>query len=239
MIFAVEHEKFQGPLHFLLEEIEREKLSVSEFALAKITDSFLRYVKTLSAEKETEISEFLVVASRLLLIKSRTLLPELPLTEEEKLSVNELYDRLKLLGNIRERMEDLRDALKKGDVMRERESLQGIPIVFYVPADLSPDGLADAFKQVLAAIPKPQKLKEEEIKKVLSLEEAIQALQESLQTRAEEFFSNIVKSSKDKTEIIVNFLALLELARQKIIHLKQEKAFGDIVIKRHGEGKSQ
>lgn len=232
MAFAITHEKFQGPLHFLLEEIEKEHLSISEFALAKITDNFLTYVKTLPIGTQEEISEFLVVASRLLLIKSRILLPQLELTEEEELSIDDLERRLKLLQKIRERADLLAKILKRPLHLYEREAMQGVPVVFYPPAKLTPEDLRELFRHILAAIPKPQKLAEEEIKKVISLEEKIAELQENLRTRAEELFSNIIKYSQNKTEIIVNFLAILELAKQKIIQLNQERAFGDIVIKR-------
>lgn len=232
MAFAIEHEKFKGPLHFLLEEIEKERMSIGEFALAQITDAFLAYIKTLPLSAQEEISEFLVIASRLLLIKSRTLLPQLPLSKEEELSIDELQNRLNLLQKIRERAADLGTILKQKRYLYERESMRGVSPVFYPPAALTADDLAEVFRAVLDAIPAPKTLASKEIKNVISLEEKIVELQESLQMRAEELFSNIIKHSQDTTEIIVNFLAILELAKQKIVNIDQSEAFGDITIKR-------
>ncbi len=239
MAFAVEHEKFQGPLDFLLQEIEREKLSINEVSLGRITDHFLAYLKSLPASAQHEIAEFIVVASQLLLIKSRSLLPSLELTQEEEVSIEELESRLKLLQKIRERAKELEELLQKNHMLFAREGMQGMEVVFYPPPKLSPDDLAETFREVLAAIPKPKALEKDEIKKVISLEEKIIELQDSLRTRVERLFSDIIKTSHDKTEIIVNFLAILELAKQKIVDLHQEDRFGEIRIRSYGEGKTE
>ena len=232
MPFAVKHEKFEGPLDFLLQEIEKEKLSINEVSLAKITDNFLVYIQSLPKAVQYEIAEFLVVAARLLLIKSRSLLPALQLTDEEELSIEELENRLKVLQKIRERAEELGRIEKNAKRLYARESFHGMEAIFYPPKDLTIERVAEVFQEVLMAIPKPKKLQEEEMKKVVSLEEKIAELQESLKIRTERLFSEFIKGSKDKVEIIVNFLAILELARKKLIRLDQSEAFGDITIQR-------
>lgn len=226
------HEKFEGPLDFLLAEIEKEKLSINEVSLARITESFLAHIKSLPADVQQEISEFIVIAAQLLLIKSRSLLPQLPLSEEEELSIEELENRLKLLQKIRLRAEDLLSVEKGRRTLFAREGMLGVPVIFYPPKDLTLNDCAELFREILAAIPKQEKLPEDKLKKIISLEEKIRELQISLQERAERLFSDIVKGSSDKIDIIVNFLAILELARKKVIDLQQNEMFGDITIKR-------
>src|SRR3990170_4468388 len=92
--FSVETTAFSGPLEALLNLIEERKLSVSQVSLAEVTDAYLAYVEKLPQLPLGETAQFVLVASTLLLIKSRTLLPTLSLTEEERESVEELERRL-------------------------------------------------------------------------------------------------------------------------------------------------
>ena len=237
MPFAVTHEKFRGPLDFLLQEIEKESLSINEVVLAQITDGFLNYIRSLPPHLHHEIAEFLVIASQLLLIKSRSLLPNLELSKEEELSIEELENRLKALQKIHEVMEELRKLSAAKRFLFERESLLGREIVFYPPPKLKPAELAEVFREVLAAIPKQIELPKDELKKIISLEEKIAELQERMANHAMKLFSEIVKGTTDKTEIIVSFLAILELARKRMIDLDQHQHFGEISIKKTKNGK--
>ncbi|MEK7636467.1 MAG: ScpA family protein [Patescibacteria group bacterium] len=232
MPFAVQHEKFSGPLDFLLQEIEKEKLSINEIAIARITDGFLNYIKSIPSHAHHEIAEFLVIASQLLLIKSRSLLPSLEITQEEQISIEELENRLKALQKIREVAEELRGLFGVKNILYERESLVGRKIIFYPPPQLTVYDLAEAFQEILAAIPKPRELPTDEIKKIISLEEKIVELQKRIANHAIRLFSDMVKGTTDKAEIIVSFLAILELARKRIIDIDQDARFGDISIKK-------
>ncbi len=237
MVFAVAHKKFTGPLDFLLSEIEKKKLSINEIALSQITDSFLNYLKTLPPRYHHELAEFLVIASQLLLIKSRSLLPAMPLSDEEELSIEELENRLKMLQKIREVMDEMTTLLAKKTFLRERESFLGVGAVFYPPPKLTLNDLAEIFREVLAAIPRQPSLPKNEIKKIISLEEKITELQERMAQHAVRLFSEIVRGTTDKTEIIVSFLAILELARKHIIDLQQHQRFGDISITKQSDAK--
>lgn len=232
MAYVFKHEKFEGPLQILLELIEKEELSVSEVSLAKVTDEYVSYVKSLGAVDPDELAEFLVVAAQLMLLKSRSLLPELQLDEEEAASIEELAKRLEEYKRIR--------ALAQGFTLREREGLRihareafmGMAPVFFPPPGLIANHIKSAFDAFLTALPKLEKLVEERIKKVISLEEKISHIRSFLTNVVERAFSDIVRGTRERTEVIVSFLAILELARQRFIDLDQDKPFGDIVIKR-------
>src|SRR5665213_2458332 len=106
--FTLETEQFVGPLESLLNMIEDRKLSVSEISLAEVCDAYLAYVEKLPEMPLGETAQFILVASTLLLIKSRTLLPSLELSTEERESVEELERRLARYALIRNAAKVLR-----------------------------------------------------------------------------------------------------------------------------------
>lgn len=230
--YVFKHEKFEGPLELLLDLIEEEKLSISEVSLAKITDEYLSYVKTKSAIPPEVLADFLVVAAQLMLIKSRSLLPSLTLTEEETASIDELAARLAEYQKFRDYAKKLKSIETAHWRIFAREGYRGVTPLFYPPPSLQGTVLARTFAAFLAALPKIEKLAEDSIKKIISLEEKIKHIQATLQHAVERAFSDVVKGAKEKVEVIVSFLAILELARQKFVDLEQVKAFADITIKR-------
>lgn len=231
MNFTIRQEAFEGPLELLLELIEKERLLISGISLAQVTNEYLAYVKSLEKINPVEIAEFLVVASQLILIKSRSLLPSLQLTEDEEQCIEELESRLREYRILRELSKELKKLTGSGVQIATRESYAEYRPVFYPPPSVTGKKLADAFAAFLAAIPKVEKLARETIKRVISLQERIQQIQWSLQGRVEKAFSEIVGSSAEKMEIIISFLAILELAKQKIIDVDQEDLFEEIKIR--------
>ena len=91
-----------------------------------------------------------------------------------------------------------------------------------------------AFEGLLAALPKIEKLVEEKIRHIVSLEEKIASIRMLLQESVERAFSELTRGAKEKVDVIVNFLAVLELSKQKFVDLHQARPFGDIMIRRIG-----
>ena len=235
MTYTVRQEKFEGPLDILLELIQKKELSINEISLAKVTDEFVGYLKTLEAEggiNPEQLAEFLVIASQLLLIKSRSLLPQFQVSREEEESAAELEHRLREYQKMKELAQELKHMSQGGPKSFSREAYAGKTPVFFPPKDLSSSTLAGAFANILAAIPKIEKLVEEKMLKIISLEEKIKELRFALQEKVERAFSELVGGAKEKVEIIVSFLALLELTRQKLISVEQRGLFADIKIRR-------
>lgn len=235
MKYQIKQAKFEGPLDLLLELIQKRELSINEISLAKVTDEFITYFKALQKENRADqeaLAEFLVVASQLLLIKSRSLLPHYNASEEEEQSIAELEQRLAEYQRFKKIAQDLSALARGGPKAFSREAYQGEMVVFYPPKKFSLEMLRDAFFGVLETIPKVEKLVEEKIKKVISLEEKIMELQSLLQQKVERAFSEIVSGAKEKVDVIVSFLALLELTKQKLVSVEQGEIFGDITIKK-------
>lgn len=230
--YLVKQEKFEGPLELLLDLIEREKLSIAEISLSRVADEYIAHIRALENIDPEELAEFLVVAAQLMLIKSRSLLPSLELTQEEEGSIEELEKRLAEYQKIRE----LARELKKLEILKNhilvREAFRGQEPIFYPPPKLKMESLKEPFAAFLAALPKIEKLAEEKIKKIISLEEKISHIRSFLSDRLERAFSEIIKGAAGKVDVIVSFLAILELAKQKFLDIRQEKLFEDIKIRK-------
>ncbi|MDP3770114.1 MAG: segregation/condensation protein A [bacterium] len=231
MEFILKQEKFEGPFQLLLELIEKEKLAISDISLAKVTDEYVAYVKTLERIDPEQLAEFLVVAAQLILIKSRSLLPSLAVSEEEEQSIEELEKRLAEFARFRDVAQELKKREGSGSMIT-REAFAGRSPVFYPPPKLTLNNIEAAFMSFLAALPKVQKLAEEKLKRVISLQDKINHVRKFLMESMEKAFSELVGGSAEKVDVIVSFLAILELARQKFIDLDQDELFSDIKIKR-------
>ena len=230
--FAIKQEKFEGPLEVLAQLIESEKLEISEISLARVADEYVAYVKSQTALNPEELAEFLVIAAQLMLVKSRTLLPNLQLSEEEEVSIEELETRLKEYHKFRELAREIQARERREIKIVSREAYATMEPVFFPPPQLTGTILEQVFRALLAAIPKIEKLAEEKIKRVLSLEDKITHIMRVMEDAVSRGFSDLVGSKEEKMDVIVSFLAILELVRQKWMDVDQESAFSDIVIKK-------
>ena len=237
MAFEIKHEKFEGPLELLLELIEKERLSISEISLARVCEEYIQYVRLLEKIDPERLAEFLVIAAQLMLIKSRSLLPDLSFSEEEEQSAEELEQRLIEYQKFRERALLLKKLESERKPIFVRDAYLTFAPVFFPPPQLVLQDMVSAFKTFLAALPKIEKLVEEKIKRVISLEERMRQIRSLVQGAVERAFSEIVKGSAEKIDIIVSFLAILELTKQKFVDVEQRGAFEDIIIKRIEKGR--
>src|ERR1035437_6794426 len=94
--FKIKTEIFEGPLDLLLSLIEKRKLLINDIALSKVADDYIMYLQNQENFPMKDTADFLVIASTLLLIKSRSLLPGMEISEEEQYDINELEARLKI-----------------------------------------------------------------------------------------------------------------------------------------------
>lgn len=227
MAFTVKQDRFEGPLDLLLDLIEKRKLFVNDVSLAKVADDYIAYVQNNSDVPVADSAHFVLVASTLLLIKSKSLLPTLNLTFEEQASIHDLEARLKIY----ERMRDLAQKIKPlfgQNIMHSRGDRKQEP-VFSPDTDMTTANLFAAASRVLLNLPKKEFLPKVVVDKVISLEVMIESLTkrvaESLRMSFREFSS---AHKAEKVNVIVSFLAMLELVKQGVIDVTQEKHFDDI-----------
>lgn len=220
-------------MELLLQLIEEKKLDISQISLAEVADSYLERLKNIEEFPVSEVANFILVASTLMLIKSLTLVPNLEVTEEEKASIEELETRLKLYQQTKERARALRNMWGK-NLIYFREPSHSTVTVFAPTSEVTKDSLLSALKSLIAAIPVKEILPEAIVKKVISLEEMMERLVSRIQKSIKMKFSEFSSShSGDKTGIIVSFLAVLELVKRGSVMVKQDSHFSDIEIEHH------
>lgn len=224
--FKVKTEVFEGPLDLLLSLIEKRKLFVGDIALAKVADDYLEYIRNLPALPVADTAQFILVASTLVLIKSRSLIPELSLTNEEQQSIEELEMRLALYQRIKDLSGTVKSRWGKNPLFTKDPSPR-VP-VFAPDKDTTPEGILAALRRVVVALPKPEKLPETVVKKVKSLEEVINDLTDRVTKNLNMTFREFTGTSAERAEIAVHFLAMLELVKTGIIGVTQDRLFGDI-----------
>lgn len=231
--YTIQLDVYEGPLDLLLELIEQAQLDITKVALARITDQYLGYLERLPEHHLEDLSSFLVIAARLLQIKSEALLPRPPIREPgeddpgdalaRQLIAYKKYKQVAVL--LSERVDaDLRShpRLATTDVRDQPIQIEG--------ADL--DSLRQAFLDVLAAAPNRSKVKHPiEVPKI-KIRERIAAILNALKHASRITFRRLFSRTSSRLEIVVSFLALLELIKQRQIEVHQEKLFGEINIER-------
>lgn len=225
-------EKFEGPLGLLTKLIEREELDITEVSIAKVADQFIEYINSRSAIDPEETADFLVVASRLLLIKSKALLPYLYPEEEEE--IHEFEQQLKMYQEFLAATKKVQEMIGEKRFMFSRPfNRRAIMSVekFSPPKDLKALMMGGIYEEIIDRIrPVEQRLKEEVLEHKINIEDKIIEIQQKLLSRIKVGFSNIMSGAKNKTEVIVSFLAMLELVRMREVDANQVELFGEIEI---------
>jgi len=183
----------------------------------------------------THLADFLSVAAKLILIKSQALLPLLQFDSEEESDLVELERQLSALQAIKDVVPTLRTFFAQAQPHYARKGMWGHAVQFTPPPQLSANKLHHAFAQILYDIPALDKLEEKIITDIISLEKRIASVQELVSKRAHVAFSEIVQGATDKQEVVVSFLALLELVKQQIIVVRQDALFADIALQANKE----
>lgn len=237
----------EGPLELILDLVEKRKLHVSQVSLSQIADEFIAYVKSFEEFPMADSADFILVASTLLLIKSKSLLPTLELSEEEEGSIEDLESRLEEYRRYKELSQKIGKMF--GNFLYFAEERKEKLIVFNPSADVSVPSLKNALLEVLRNVPqKVAELPKVAVEKIVSLEEMIESLSQRIRTSIKMSFSDFAKaarpnatggqrpekrdfSSMEKAErinVIVSFLAMLELVKQGAVRVNQARHFEDI-----------
>jgi len=223
---------FEGPLDLLLELIEKEKLDVTEVSLARVADQFLNYLKKSKEISPENLADFLLVAGKLILIKSKAILPMLELEKEEEEDIEELKARLKEYQKFKEISKEIIKLESGNKMFFSRQSYSGVKTVFCPPENISISDLKNIFDGIINRMPKFESLPRETIKEIISMKDKIEDLKRSLSQRMKMTFKDATVNAKTKVEIIVTFLAMLELVRKNVIVTEQVDMFGEIKIKK-------
>jgi len=231
-VYKIKTANFEGPFGVLLNLVEERKLFINDLSLAQVTEDYLKYLNTLSNASPAEISSFVVVAATLILIKSKSLLPNLNLTSEEEGDIRNLEDRLKLFELYARLGINIKNMFGKKIIFAPLER-KNETLVFLPDDRITKESMMTFARDILGRIPKKVFLPEVEVKKVVSIEEMIGKLTERIQKSLKMNFKDFAGSAQNKEEkiiVIVGFLAMLELVRQGMLYVAQKNNFEDIII---------
>lgn len=226
-MYQVTLDKFEGPLDLLLQLIEKEKLDICQISLAKITDAYVSQISKLNLSGD-EMAEFLLIAAKLLYLKSKELLPNAE-TEEEETEIADLEARLIEYQKYKEAAKKLGEILESGNRSFARKAKNEQTVTFLPPKDLSHTKLFAIFEEVISKLPEEKET--EVIQQVkVSLEERRDIILKKIKTQKKISFKHLLVETKTKTEVIVTFLAILEMIKQKEIKVSQNNNFADFTI---------
>lgn len=232
---AIKLDQFEGPLDLLLELVEQQKLEITAVSLAQVTEQFLDYVMHARSMHVEELADFLVVAAKLLLIKSRVLLPHLAAEDGDEVDLEKQLKLYREYYEASKRMHAL--ILKRRYSFSRGVSLKLLPSErrFRPPEELAADDLARYFRVILKRLEPFLSIPEEVITRTINIRETITAIRERIMREATLNFQSLLASASSRTEIIVTFLALLELVKQRAVAVVQNDIFSQIEIQRRTE----
>jgi len=228
--YEVKLERFEGPLDLLLHLIQRDEIDVYDIPIARITQQYLEYIDIMRLLDLDVAGEFLVMAATLMRIKAKMLLPVPPAGEEDEIDPrDELVQRLleyrqfkEVSTTLKSREEHRRLEYERGQVPGEEE---GGPLPL-APATLF--HLLDALNRVLSRLPARTVMELEA--EAYDIEDKIDRIQSRVRVAGRLSFETLLSECRSRLEMIVTFLALLELLKLNRLVAVQSANFGEIEL---------
>jgi segregation and condensation protein A len=231
--YTVRIPTYEGPLDLLLSLIERAELDITTVSLAMVTDQYLAHIQGLEESQADDISAFLVIAARLLQIKSEALLPRPPSQEPgDADDAESLIEQLKFYKRIKE-IGQWMDARQKAGL---RTYVRAAPppraTSRFDPSAVTLEALVAAAAAVFARTPEREPLASVIAPPMVTIREKIELIARSLRLTKAASFRGLIGEGATRLEIVVTFLALLELVKRYRVVAQQESLFSDIRIDR-------
>ncbi|MDO8435621.1 MAG: segregation/condensation protein A [bacterium] len=227
-MYTIATKTFSGPFDLLLQLITGQKLAITDISLSQIADQFLTYCGGLEEQRAEELADFLVVASELLYIKSRALLPLPPEIEEP----SQLKEQLALYQTFWERASFINEQWMQKPLLSRPFIRIKRAASTEMPKSLTSQLLLNAYEGALKRLGLfVVRLPKEQIERRVSVEERIAHLRDLFTKRSRLVFSHFM-TSKDRSHVIASFLALLELIKQRECAATQASLFSEISLER-------
>lgn len=232
--YTIDLPVFSGPLDLLLHLIDKQQLDITAISLLKVTEQYLSQVEQLKENKMEQLIDFLVVAARLVLIKSRALLPETTVAiegeEEEEDPAEALVRQLKQYKRFKQAASWLKDREEKG--LRTYLRLAPPPKL-ESRLDLSGVSVSDLLTAVQAALARVER-REDSVTIVqprrITIEGQINKLRRSITNGRSLMFTDLLSGERNRVEISITLLAVLELIKRQEVAAQQELMFGPITL---------
>lgn len=229
--YQVETSIYSGPLDLLLELIQEAELDITSLALAQVTDQYLDHIRRLTIKEADEVSAFMVIAAKLLQIKSEALLPRPPRREEDEGDPGDELARQLLAYKRYKEIADLL-AERKASGMQAYLPLH-TPLVIDEQVDFGDFGVIDLWKmaqEALQAVSDSRQINTVVTRPRITIQDKIGEISNLFKTRSRVAFTEILQEAYSRTEVVISFLAVLELIRGNYIKCRQEKIFDEIYL---------
>jgi segregation and condensation protein A len=227
--YSIKTEHFEGPLELLIELVEKRKLLINNISLATVTDEYIARVSEMQEQSLPHTAQFITLAATLLLIKSKSLLPVLELTDEEETTIHDLEDRLRLYQIYRDIAQSLQNEFGS-KMMHEPEYTPPRNPVFLPDDFCSTAALAEAMERAITNLPKPVIRQVAKVRPTISLEDMMANLRKRIERQIKTSFFEMKGRESERKNVIVGFLAILELFKQGNLIITQIDRFYDIEI---------
>ncbi|HEY0964745.1 MAG TPA: ScpA family protein [Candidatus Paceibacterota bacterium] len=227
--FSIKTDHFEGPLELLIELVEKRKLLINNISLAAVTDEYIARVSEMQEQSLPNTAQFITLAATLLLIKSKSLLPVLELTDEEEVTIHDLEDRLRLYQIFRDISQSVHTDFGKR-VMYEPEYTPPREPVFLPDDYCTIAALQEAMQRTITNLPQPVVRQTAKVRPTITLEEMMGNLRRRIENQIKASFFDIKQNEPERKNVIVGFLAILELFKQGDVLITQADRFHDIEI---------
>jgi len=223
-------DQFEGPLSLLLELIESAEMDITAISLSRVADQFLAHLEAHPVPPD-ELADFLLIASKLLVLKSKSLFPEIEIPEEPGIP---LELQLGMYRIYHDKAREIERMIKSKHWAYWRKAAPPQP-QFAPPETLTSSILKETFDRVLGVIKQSIELPKVAIRKTVTITDRIRHIEEAIMKHSRLSFKKYTTGAASKAEVIVSFLAILELARRHLILLDQGTLFDDITITHYAE----
>ena len=227
--FSIKTDHFEGPLELLIELVEKRKLLINNISLAVVTDEYIARVSAMQEESLPNTAQFITLAATLLLIKSKSLLPILELTDEEETTISDLEGRLRLYQIYRDISATVQNEFGSR-MMYEPEYTPPREPVFIPDEFCSTPSLLEAMERIITNLPQPTVRQTAKVRPTISLEEMMDNLRRRIEKQLKTSFFEMRTNEPEHKNVIVGFLAILELFKQGDVLVTQGGRFHDIEV---------
>lgn len=231
-------ESFEGPLDLLLQLVEKNELDISTVSLATVAEQFVTHIRDNPSIPLEEVADFLVVAAKLMYLKSKLLLPSLsdPALDEGP----SLEDQLRRYRAFVEASRGINRMWNSGyrSFQRADRPMRLREVRFVPPTGVTSSMLHEMMKRVVKQLEPLVRLPQAAVERVVTIQDMIGRLFSKIREAAHTSFRAFVGRKAAKADVIVSFLALLELAKQRFVRIGQTELFEDIDIEHHPDAPS-
>ncbi len=222
-------ENFEGPLDLLLQLIEHEELDITQISLLSVTEQYINFLEQIENKKPEMLADFLLIAAKLLYIKSKAVLPELEIEVDD--DGIDLAQQLKMYKKFIEASKVFNGLFTSTNYAYGRPIfINKNNIEFKLSKTLTQKRINKIFIDIINSLEVVKKIPQKTIDKIISIKDKINYIKQLILEKERFKFSDLIQQSDNKTEAIVSFLGLLELVKQRDVETEQLGAFEEITI---------